>query len=159
MAAESSSEVDVDAVYEQTWPEGRTLPLNSRRLDAWHLQQLAVLLELPRNASMDDTRQMIDGKLTEMGKQPQNVQVIVKETSCTEVVLHLTDSEGIIAQSDPTIRRRRTSTDGDIEQLQETRKQLEEVSQALQDAQQTFQALEELATYIANMYTLGLAHE
>ena len=147
MAAESSSEVDVGAVYEQTWPEGRTLPLNSRRLDAWHLQQLAVLLELPRNASMDDTRQMIDGKLTEMGKQPQNVQVIVKETSCTEVVLHLTDSEGIIAQSDPTIRRRRTSTDGDIEQLQETRKQLEEVSQALQDAQQTVQALEEeLAT-------------
>ena len=90
---------------------------------------------------------MIDGKLTEMGKQPQNVQVIVKETSCTEVVLHWTDSEGIMAQSDPTIHRRRTSTDGDIEQLQETRKQLEEVSQALQDAQHTVQALEEeLAT-------------
>ena len=67
MAARSSSEVDVDAVYEQTWPEGRTLPLNSRRLDAWHLQQLAVLLELPRNAFMDDTQQMIDRKLTEMG--------------------------------------------------------------------------------------------
>ena len=43
------------------------------------------------------------------GKQPQNVQVIVKEISCTEVVLHLTVSEGIIAQSDPTIRRRGTS--------------------------------------------------
>ena len=147
MATESSSEVAVDAVYEQTWPEGRTLPLNSRRLDAWHLQQLAVLLELPTSASIEDTRQMIDGKLIEKGKQPQNVQVIIKKTACTEIIIHLTDSEGVLTQSNPTIRRRGISPASEIEQLHEARKQLEEVSQSLQDTQQTVQALEEeLAT-------------
>ena len=71
MAAESTEPaVEGDAAYEQTWPDGRSLPRNLRRLDAGHLQQLAAHLELPVNASMEETRQMIDGKLMEMGKEP-----------------------------------------------------------------------------------------
>ena len=96
MATESTDPVEVDAVYKQTWPEGRSLPLNSRRLNAGHLRQLAALLELPANVSMEKTRQMVDGKLTEMGKEPQNVQVIVQEKLSPEVILHPVDSEGVI---------------------------------------------------------------
>ena len=71
---------------------------------------------------------MINGKLIEMGKQPQSVRVIIKETPCTEIIIHLTDSEGVITQSNPTICKRGTSTASKIEQLNEARKQLEEVS-------------------------------
>ena len=39
------------------------LPLNSRRLTTNHLRCLAAELELPTEASADELRQMIDGKL------------------------------------------------------------------------------------------------
>ena len=39
---------------------------------------------------MEETRQMIDGKLT--NKERQNVQVIIQEMLYTEVILHLVDS-------------------------------------------------------------------
>ena len=51
------------------------LPLNSRRLTATHLHRLAAELELPTEASADELRQMIDGKLTETGRDVMNVQL------------------------------------------------------------------------------------
>ena len=47
---------------------GKPLPLNSRRLTAPVLKQLAGALDLPSTAPLDDVRQMIEGKLLEMGR-------------------------------------------------------------------------------------------
>ena len=118
MATESTDpEVEVDAEYEQTRPEARSLPLNSRQLDAGHLQQLAVCLELPVNASMEKIRQMVDVKLTEMGKEPQIIQVFVQAKLCTEMILYLVDSEGMIRWSAPATRERNSISDrNEVEQ-------------------------------------------
>ena len=109
MAVESTEPaVEGDAMYKQTWSD----PL-LETIGCGHLRQLAAHLELPVNASMEETHQMIDGKLTEMGKEPQNVQVIVQETLYTEVILHLVDNEGLIGQSAPATRERLSMADCD----------------------------------------------
>ena len=45
-----------------------------------HLQQIADTLGLPTKGSAAVTRQLIEGKLMEMGKEPPNVQVVVQGT-------------------------------------------------------------------------------
>ena len=67
-----------DERYVELAPRGRPLPLNSKRLTAAHVQQLARTLGLPTTASPDDIRQMIDGKLAEIGRETPNVQVVVQ---------------------------------------------------------------------------------
>ena len=72
------------------------------------------------------------------------MQVIVQETLCTEVILHLVDSEGVIGRSAPAIRKRISTAECDeAARLRDTQKQLEDVLQALQDVQCTSQTLEE----------------
>jgi len=51
------------------------LPLNSKRLKRSQLERLAKALDLPTSASSDELRQLIDGKLTDQGKEARNVQV------------------------------------------------------------------------------------
>ena len=58
---------------------GRPLPLNSRRLTANIVNQIAKALELPHSASLDDMKQMVEGMLTERGEEPRNVQVALME--------------------------------------------------------------------------------
>ena len=58
-------------------PRGQTYPLNSKRLGAAYLHRIAAELGLPTTASLEDVRQMIDGKLLEESKEPKNVQVTV----------------------------------------------------------------------------------
>ena len=53
------------------------LPFNSKRLTTNHLRHLASELEVPTTASPDEIRQMIDGKLTEAGREVLNVQVVL----------------------------------------------------------------------------------
>lgn len=48
-------------------------------------------MEVPASASTDDTRQMLEGKLLELGKEPLNVQVVVSE----EGNIVLRDDEGV----------------------------------------------------------------
>ena len=52
------------------------LPLNSKRLKRSQLERLAKALDLPTSASGDELRQLIDGKLTDQGKEARNVQVV-----------------------------------------------------------------------------------
>ena len=52
------------------------LPLNSKRLTVCHLQRLASVVGVPTSASADEFRQMINGKLTEKGKDTSNVQAV-----------------------------------------------------------------------------------
>ena len=91
--SEASSREEL-AIGHEDFPEGRTYPLNSKRLLSGQLQALAKILGLPGGASMEETRQLIEGKLIELGHEPRNVQVIVKE----DEQIFLVDDEGIITE-------------------------------------------------------------
>ena len=54
-------------------PRGKRVPLNSRRLTAVHLRQLAEALELPAVGSTDEIRQVIEGKLQSSGYEVANL--------------------------------------------------------------------------------------
>ena len=50
-------------------------PLNSKWLQ---LQQIASALQLPTSGTAAVTRQLVEGRLTEMDREPRNVQVVVQ---------------------------------------------------------------------------------
>ena len=80
---------------------GRPLPLNSRRMTAVHLQRLARRLGLPTSASTEETRQIIDGKLSEMGREPRNVQVVIAEPEVGGAeCLWLQDETGVFLRAE-----------------------------------------------------------
>ena len=60
-------------------PRGRTLLLNSKRLTGTMVQQIAKSMELPTSASLEDTRQMFEGKIGKMEREPRNVQVVLQD--------------------------------------------------------------------------------
>ena len=60
--------------------ESKVLPLNSRRLTVANLRKIAHGMSLPVNVPGTELRQLIDGKLIGMGKEPRNVQVVIVET-------------------------------------------------------------------------------
>ena len=70
------------------------IPLNSKRLTVTHLRRLANSIGVPVDAGGEELRQMIDGKLLEMGREPRNVQVFVGATSRDEFCLR--DMSGTI---------------------------------------------------------------
>ena len=89
-----------DSVGDECSPRGagaRPMPLNSRRVTRPVLRSLAAELGLPTSASTEDLRQMVDGKLADMGREPRDVLVVIeRETTEAEgpgrVRLH--DGEG-----------------------------------------------------------------
>ena len=70
-----SVHVQSDALLEQDEndtkgvPKGPVYSLNSKRLTALHLQRIADSLGLPTKGSAAVTRQLIEGKLMEMGER------------------------------------------------------------------------------------------
>ena len=54
---------------------GTVMSMNSKRLTKTYLFRIAEKLELPTKASAEKTRQIIEGKLLEMGREPHNVQI------------------------------------------------------------------------------------
>ena len=81
------------AIGQEEFPEGRTYPLNLKRLISGQLQALAKMLGLPGGASTEETCQLIEGKLMELGHEPRNVQVIVQEE---DEQIFLVEDGGII---------------------------------------------------------------
>ena len=61
-------------------------PLNSRRMKAVYLGRVAGKLGLPSNATANDLRQIVEGKLREMGHEPGNFQVAVEESPTMETL-------------------------------------------------------------------------
>ena len=57
---------------------GRPMPLNSRRVTGPILRSVAATLGLPTRASAEELRQMIDGRLEELGREPRDVLVVVE---------------------------------------------------------------------------------
>ena len=111
MADRDVRESDAEAEDEkQLMPRGgRPLPLNSRRMKAVNLQRLARRLGLPTSASAEETRQIIDGKLSEMGREPRNVQVVIAEPEVGGAeCLWLQDETGVFLRaeldSEPDLR-------------------------------------------------------
>ena len=67
-------------------PSGKILPLNSRRLTSSHLKQLAESLELPTAGSLDQLRQLIEGKLdSERHVEVSYVQVVIQRISLSSL--------------------------------------------------------------------------
>ena len=120
--SEASSREELAFGHEE-FPEGRPYPLNSKRLISGQLQALAKILELPGGASTEETRQSIEGKLMELGHEPRNVQVIVKE----DRQIFLVNNEGIIAFTE------HVSNDTMILQEHEHAREIEEHVSIVQD--------------------------
>ena len=101
-----SIHVQLDAPSEQDKsgtegvPKGPVYSLNSKRLTTLHLQWIADSLGLPTKGSAAVTRQLIEGKLMEMGKELPNVQVVVQGTD-ENSVLFLINEDGIICTIKP----------------------------------------------------------
>ena len=75
----------------------RTYPLNSRRLTAEILSRIAKGLGLPTNASLAETRQMIEGRLAE-DYDPKNVEVSVIELAPGVTTIELRGEDGLIVE-------------------------------------------------------------
>ena len=74
-----------------------TRPLNSRRLTAGIVNRIARGLGLPTGASLEESRQLIEGKLGET-REPRNVQVEVIDSAGGSMVIKLRDEEGIFME-------------------------------------------------------------
>ena len=73
------------------------LPLSSRRLTSPNLKALATM-GIPTAASVDDLRLMIGGKLQEMDKEQQNVEVVLEESAGSEQKMTLRDEGGVFLE-------------------------------------------------------------
>ena len=74
--------------------DGITLPLNSKKLVISQLRRLATSLEIPAVGSADTLRQVIKGKLIQLGHEPRNIQVVISNVDSR---LYLANDSGIIA--------------------------------------------------------------
>lgn len=78
----------------------RTVTLNSKRLTASRLKQLAGALGIPRAASSEDLRAMIEGKLTDDGRDPLRIQVVLRTVE-RGVHMTLQDEMGVFMEIEP----------------------------------------------------------
>ena len=81
-------------------PVGRAFTLNSRRLGAVYVKEIAKGMGLPTKAAGDELRQLIEGHLSEEGREPPNVQVIIDEKTRQEKgrCLYLADDSGVFKE-------------------------------------------------------------
>ena len=87
----------------EDFPVGRTFALNSRRLGAAYVKEIAKGIGLPTKAAGDELRQLIEGHLSEEGREPPNVQVIIEEKTSQEKgkaywCLYLADDSGVFKE-------------------------------------------------------------
>ena len=87
---------------EEDFPEGDMYPSSSKRLKAVWIRRLVKALELPTNASVEETRQMIEGKLIQQQYQPQNMQVIIQGKD-DAAAMFLVNENGVIKHIEPHI--------------------------------------------------------
>ena len=73
------------------------LPLNSRRLTGATTKRIGRAMDVPTTASAVDVLQMIEAKLTEEGRDPRNVQVLLSGTQPGQEIT-LEDETGTILE-------------------------------------------------------------
>lgn len=129
-AAMADSEGEGESPVGLAVPRGKVLPLNSRRLTSSHLKQLAENLELPTSGSLDQLRQLIEGKLeSEEHVEVSNVQVVVQELQFIELKLSLMSEEGVFLETEPT----KTSVETELESLQDALAEAKQENSVLTD--------------------------
>ena len=109
-------------------PEGRVLPLNSKRLTAVHLRAIAKELHLTGKGSLEDLKLTIEGKVREEGRDTVSVQAIVQETR-----VFLIDEEGVFLEALTGPELEDEDSDRKVQQLTQ---QNEELQTTLEEAQQ-----------------------
>ena len=91
----------VEAPPTQPGPQlSRPLPLNSKRLTGAVLRQIARGLGVPGTASADEVRQVVEGKLGELGRDPRNTQVCWVEVE-DGLKVTLKDADGVFLEVEP----------------------------------------------------------
>ena len=81
---------------------------------------------------VDKLRQMIDGKLADLDRESQNVQVAVLEESGVQIRLYLLDASGIFSQAQLFFRSQPSASE-QTDELQELQQAVEELRQQNQD--------------------------
>ena len=82
-------------------PEGQLFSLNSARLKRARLKLTAEALGLPTGAEAEETRQLIEGHIISINREPGLVQVIVQERRrvTQSLRLYLVDQAGVFAEA------------------------------------------------------------
>ena len=119
---------------EREIPEGRVLPLNSKRLTSVQLRAIARALELPARGSREDIRLTIEGKLRE-NYDELSVRVVVQEISETETKLFLIDENGMFLEVEVGQKEGNAPVELEAKNIELTR-QNEELTAVLQEAHQ-----------------------
>ena len=136
-----------------TLPLGKLLPLNSRRLTAAYLKHNVQSLELPTAGSVDETRQLIEGKLQETWDSA-NVQVVVDKTASITVKLTLMDDENIFHEASPFNKpAKEKQPDDDVLQRLADTEQNEQLTADLASAQESLTRSEQRLLDSKESYT------
>ena len=94
-------ERDEEETQGQGWLEGDMFPLNSEHLNSTRLKQIGEALGVSPSATRSQLKLMIEGKLTEIGHNPCNVQVIISgDCGSGKTMICLMNDEGIIKRVD-----------------------------------------------------------
>ena len=80
---------------------GTVMSMNPKCLTEAYLSRIAEKLELPMKGSTKETRQIIEGKLTDMGKEPHNVQIEVEMREKDAEFIVLRDFDGVFLEIEP----------------------------------------------------------
>ena len=104
---EDDTRAGTSEVEEDVLPDGATYPLNSKKIVVNQLRTLAAMLELPSEGTSATLRQVIEGKLLELGHEPRNTQIIV---ASADSKLYLVDESGIIRQESEHVSVENAST-------------------------------------------------
>lgn len=148
---------------EAEWaPKGQTYPLNSKRVKVGHLQRIAGSLGLPATGTAAVTRQLIEGKLIELDREPRNAQVVVEDTSENSSIF-LIDESGIICAHKPREHVTHVSQPADVgreEPSTEVRSALRDTDDELVELKRTLEAkTQELQATLASLHTAERALE
>ena len=74
-------------------------PLDSRYFTGAELKFIAKAIDLPTSGSVDETHIMISGKLKQMGRDPHNVQVVIRRDPYSQESLLLVNVDGIFVDA------------------------------------------------------------
>ena len=101
-AVEGGARIDGAGVDSTGGGRGSAHPvtLNSRRLTTRRLRQLAGGLGVPSSVPPEDLRAMIEGELTEGGRDPLRTQVVLR-TEERGVYMTLQDEAGVFLEIEP----------------------------------------------------------
>ena len=77
----------------------KIFPLNSKRLTSQFVMSIAKAMRLPTKGSVEEIRLIIEGSLTEMEREPRNVQVEVAEDGSGKARITLRDSRGTFVEA------------------------------------------------------------